>query len=439
MRSSWQNSWLVFLQRPLRLPLLRLRFFPICLLTAWAALILAGPGYVCAQDKDKPASSAVSAQVTKAVGTIKNIQADSITVAAESGGEVTAKLMDSTKILRVPPGEKDLKNAIALQAQDLQPGDRVLVRGQASTDGVIAALAVIVMKQSDVAAKHQRDIDDWQRRGVGGLVTKVDAAAGTITISSGGLGTSRSITIHIAVDTILRRYAPGSVKFDDAKPAPVRQIMAGDQLRARGTRSPDGSELTAEEIVSGTFRNIAGTIKAIDASNNTMTVQDAIAKSAVVVQVSSDSQMKKLPTEMALRIAMRFKAMAGGESGIQPGVSDQSHGPSQGGMPPPGAGPQAWRGPGGGGPGGGGPGGNGPPDLQRMLSRLPDSKLADMQKGDAVMIVATGGGSSDGATVITLLAGVESILTAAPNRSASSLLSPWSLGASGGEGEAAPQ
>ncbi len=105
-------------------------------------MILAGSGYVYAQDKEKPASSAVASQVTKAVGTIKNIQADSITVAAESGGEVTAKLMDSTKILRVPPGEKDLKNAITLQAQDLQPGDRVLVRGQASTDGVISALAV---------------------------------------------------------------------------------------------------------------------------------------------------------------------------------------------------------------------------------------------------------------------------------------------------------
>jgi hypothetical protein len=411
-----------------------LRFLPICLLTAWAALILAGSGYVCAQDKEKPASSAVSAQVTKAVGTIKSIQADSITVAAESGGEVTAKLMGSTKILRVPPGEKDLKNAITLQAQDLQPGDRVLVRGQASTDGVIIALAVIVMKQSDVAAKHQRDIDDWQKRGVGGLVTKVDAAAGTVTISSGGFGTSRSTTIHIAVETVLRRYAPGSVKFDDAKPAPVEQIMAGDQLRARGTRNPDGSELTAEEIVSGTFRNIAGTIKAIDASNNTMTVQDAIAKSAVVVKVSPDSQMKKLPPEMAQRIAMRLKATAGGGSGDQPGGSGPSQSPGQGGARPPGAGSQAWHG-----PGGGGPGGNGPPDLQRMLSRLPDSKLADMQKGDAVMIVGTGGGSSDAATVITLLAGVESILTAAPNRSASSLLSPWSLGAPSGEGEAAQQ
>ena len=409
MRSSWEISWQIFLhmflQRRLRAPLRRRYLITTCLLTAWATAMVAGPGYLWAQDKEKPASGAAVAQVAKAVGTIKSIQADSITVSAESGGEITAKLTGSTKILRVPPGEKDLKNATALQAQDLQPGDRVLVRGQASANGdahtiVITALTVIVMKQGDVAAKQQRERDDWQKRGVGGLVTKVDAAASTITITSGGMGANRSIAVHIAVDTILRRYAPGSVKFDDAKPGPASEIMAqikaGDQLRARGTRNPDGSELTAEEIVSGTFRNIAGTIKAIDASNNTMTVQDAITKSAVVVKVSSDSQMKKLPPEMAQRIAMRLKntgATAVGGTGGQTGSSGQGQSATSGSGAPPaaggaqagGAGSQAWRG-----ASGGGAAGNGPPDFQRMLSRLPDSKMADMQKGDAVMIVAGG-------------------------------------------------
>jgi hypothetical protein len=216
----------------------------------------------------------------------------------------------------------------------------------------------------------------------------------------------------------------------------MTQIKAGDQLRARGARYPDGSEVTAEEVVSGAFRNIAGTIKAIDASSNTMTVQDAITKSAVVVKVSPDSQMKKLPAEMAQRIAMRLKGMAGGGSGDQAGngqgISGQGAASSAGGTRP-GTEAQAGRGPG----GGTGGNGNGPPDFQRMLSRLPDSTLADLQKGDAVMIVSTEGGDSGTVTAITLLAGVDAILTAAPNRSASSLLSPWSLGAPGGEGDAA--
>jgi hypothetical protein len=317
--------------------------------------------------------------------------------------------------------------------QDLQPGDRVLVRGQAAANGdghTIAALAVIVMKQSDVAAKQQRDRDDWQKRGVGGLVTKVDAAADTITISSGGISASRNIAIHITKDTILRRYAPDSVKFDDAKPAPASQINPGDQLRARGTHNPDGSELTADEVVSGTFRNIAGTIKAIDAAGNTMTVQDAITKSAVVVKVSPDSQMKKLPAEMAQRIATRLKNTGGAAGGgDQKGANGQNA--SAQGAPP--AADGAGRGQ------SSGAGGNGAPDLQRMLGRLPNSALSDLQKGDAVMIVSTDGVDSGAVTAVTLLAGVDAILTAATNRSASTLLSPWSLSTSGAESEAAQQ
>lgn len=411
-----------------------------------AFLLLTPAEYAFTQDR---AASNAQGQVSKAVGVIKSVQADSITVAAESGGDVTAKLATTTKILRVPPGEKDLKNATPLQPQDLQAGDRVLVRGQASADDAhtITALAVIVMKQADVTAKQQQERDDWQKRGVGGLVTKIDPATNAITVSTGVVGTTKSVAVQVGKDTILRRYAPDSVKFDDAKPEPTTQFMAqlkvGDQLRARGTRNADGSDLTAEEIVSGSFRNIAGTIKSIDAANNSMTVQDAITKSAVIVKVSPDSQMKKLPLEMAQRIAMRLKAGGAGGGGGQPGTGGQGAPNTDSGHPQTASSSattagstsetRASRAPGGG--PGGGQGGNGPPDLQRMLSRLPNSKLADLQKGDAVMIVSTQGGNSDAVTAITLLAGVDAILTAAPNRSASSLLSPWSLGALGGEGE----
>src|SRR6202790_1015818 len=434
MRCFWQNP-----------P--RVHPFTTRLLTVLFTLTLAGPGYVCAQGK--PASASGDAQIAKAVGTIKSIEADSITVASESAGEgeISARLTSSTKILRVPPGEKDLKNATVLESRDLQIGDRVLVRGQASTAGdkhSIVALSVIVMKQADVAAKQQRDREDWQKRGVGGLITNVDAATGTITISSSEMGANRSIAVHVTKDTILRRYAPGSVRFDDAKPAPASQIMArikaGDQLRARGTRSADGSEVSAEEVVSGAFRNIAGTIKAIDPASNTMTVQDAIGNSAVVVKVTSDSQMKKLPAEMAQRIAVRLKGPAGGGNGDQPGANGKSYGKSvqdQGGAPDAGRArtSKSTEGQAAGVPGGG-QSGNGPPDLQRLLSRLPNSTLADLQKGDAVMIVSTEGTDSGPVTAITLLGGVDAILTASPNQSASTLLSPWSLNASGGEGEA---
>jgi len=360
------------------------------------------------------------AQVTRIVGTIKSTQADSLTLTPDSGGEVTAKLSSSTKILRVPPGEKDLKNATPLQAQDLQPGDRVLVRGQSSADGhSISALAVIVMKQADVSARQQRDREDWQKRGVGGLVTAADPAAGTITISSAGLGGNHNIVIRTTKSTTARRYAPDSVKFDDARPAALDQINAGDQLRARGTRSADGNEVTAEEIVFGSFRNIAGTVTSIDAVSNSMTVQDSIGKGSVVVKVAPDSQIKKLPSEMAQRIALRLKGGTGDESG-------QGSGPGQRPALPPKVAPGAQ-----------GQGANTPSDLQRFLGRMPNSTLADLQKGDAIMIVSTQSADPGTVTAITVLAGVEPILTAAPTRGAM-MLSPWSLGGAAGEGESAP-
>jgi hypothetical protein len=349
-----------------------------------------------------------------------------LTVTADSGEEVTATLEDDTKIVRVAPGQTTLKGATLLKASDLQAGDRVLVRGiPIAGSQTVKAATVIVMKQADVASKQEEDRADWQKRGVGGLVFAVDAASGTITISLGP-GTAgapaKTLTIRTTKNTVLRRYATNSIKFDDAKAAPITDIKPGDQVRARGSKSADGNELAADEVVSGSFRNIAGTIVAKDEAAATITVQDLLTKKPVTVKLSGDSTMKSLPPEMAQRIAVRLK---GGGSGAGQGAGN---GAGAGGG---GGGMRAQGGSGGGGMGGpGGGSGGGAPDLQRFLSRLPNKALAELNKGDAVMIVATEGGDGKPVTAITLVAGVEPILTAAP----SGQLSSWTLGSSMGEG-----
>ena len=386
-----------------------------------------------------PASATQTADsAQRAVGVIQAITDAGMTLTSDAGEEIHVTLQDSTRILRVAPGEKDLKNATPLQKQELQVGDRVLVRGKASPDAhSLAAGAVIVMKQSDVAAKQDRDREDWQKRGVGGLVTAVDPATGTITISMTSFTGSKNVTIHTAKNTILRRYAPNSVKFDDAKIAPLDQIKMGDQLRARGTKNTDGTELTADEIVSGTFRNLAGTVTQVDTAANTLTLKDVLSKQSVVVKVTNDSQLRKLPTEFAQRIAMRLKGAAaagipgaagamGSESAKGEGARKQGSGDLRGG-------------PAGGDMGGGmGGGRRGPPDIQQILSRMPAATLADLQKGDAVMIVSTQGNAAGEVNAITLVAGVEQILTASPGATQALMLSPWSLSAAGAEAAANP-
>jgi hypothetical protein len=67
-----------------------------------------------------------------------------------------------------------------------------------------------------------------------------------------------------------------------------------------------------------------------------------------------------------------------------------------------------------------------------MVDRLPAISLSDLHKGDAVIILSTEGTAGVG-TTITLLAGVEPILQAAPNASGASILTPWSLSAPSGD------
>ena len=372
------------------------------------------------------ASAAQDAAAARAVGTVKSVSGNSIQLTLDAGGETTVLVQNATKIVRVAPGQKDLKQATPIAAGDLQAGDRILVRGKTAEDGKsLAAASVIAMAKTDVAAKQAKDREEWQRHGIGGIVAAADPAASTITLSVTAAGQKKAVVINISKSTVLRRYATDSIRFDDAKPAALDRVQVGDQLRARGARSADGNELAADEVVSGTFRNISGTISSLDASAGTMVVQDLATKKAVTVKISADSQLRKLPAPVAQRIAARLK----GETASPASAANTSGAPSSS------SGPQgvdrrsagsASQSTGGEGQGGGQGGQGG--DLQQVLTRMPPASLADLQKGDAVLLVTTEGSAGGAVTAITLLAGVEPILEASPKGQAS-ILSPWSLGA----------
>jgi hypothetical protein len=379
----------------------------------------------------------------RVIGAIKAINGSTINVAPDSGAEVTVTInATATHIRRIAPGEKDLKNATTLQLQDLQVGDRILVAGKASDDGKsLAASTIVVMKRSDVEAKQEQERQDWQKRGLGGSVCAMDTSAGTVTISVTGAckTATKTVAVKMSKSTVFRRYAPNSVKFDDAKPSTLPEIHTGDQLRARGERSADGSELNAEEIVTGTFPYVEGTVNSVDASSGTISVQDLLTKKPVQIKITSDSQLHKLPPEMAQRMAIRLKAAAAGagagasagqagsaSSGAAGGGGQQSasHGGAQSGSFPAGATAGGT---------GGGMRQGGAPDLNQMLARTPVATLADLNKGDAVVILATEGSPTAPSIAITLVTGVEPILRASPSAGQAMMLAPWSLGGPAGD------
>jgi hypothetical protein len=369
--------------------------------------------------QDRPAGEAPQAAAggaVKNVGVVKSIHEKNLVLKTDAGPEVTISVPDGARIVRLAAGQTDLKSAPAITFAEIQVGDRMLLRGRAGANGDVEATTIVVMKQADVAQKQQHDREDWQKRGTGGIVSAIDPAAGTLTVS---VTPTLRVVVKTSKDTNFLRYSPNSVKFADAQKGTIDQIKTGDQLRARGTRSADGKEIAAEEVISGTFRNIAGTISSIDAANNSITVKDILAKKSVVIKFNSDSQLRKLAPQMAQRLAFFLKGGAG------------QSGPPAGGQTPASAVPGPAAGP------GGGPGGRpaGGPDFQQMLNRIPSVTLADLQKEDAVMVVATQGTTGNEVMAITLLGGVEPILTASPNgTSAAALFSGWNLGAPGGEG-----
>jgi hypothetical protein len=361
------------------------------------------------------AEPAGAGSVARRIGSIKAIAGGNIRLTPDSGPEVNVTVDPAAQILRIAPGERNLKNATRLQFEDLQVGDRILVAGKPGSDSnSIAASSVVVMKHSDVEARQQHDLEDWQKRGLGGLVHAVEPARKTITISISGFTGNQTVIVHTSKDTVIRRYAPDSVKFDDAKLSTLEEIKPGDQLRARGNRSDDGSELTAGEIVSGTFRNIVGTIISVDPSTGALSVQDLLTKKPLQVKVAAESQLRKLPAPAAQQIARRLKGTPGTETNAGSASSAPGASGSEGAM----EGRSRSR---------------GAPDFQQMLGRMPAASLADLQKGDAVMIVSTEGTALSGGTVITLLSGVEPILQAAPSASQATLLTPWSLSAPAGD------
>jgi co-chaperonin GroES (HSP10) len=344
------------------------------------------------------------------IGTVKTISGSSITLTTDAGQQVSVTVADGARILQLAPGSKDLKSAQTITLGDIAVGDRILVAGKAGDDAAsFTASRVILMKAQDIAQQHAKEQEDWQKRGTGGLVSAVDEATGTLTVSIG----AKKVEVHTSPSTKFRRYAGASVKFEDAQPGTLAQVRAGDQLRVLGTKSDDGASIQAEIVVSGSFLHLAGTIASIDAANGTLTLKDLATKRTMTVKLTSDSDVRKLPPQIATRFAARAK---GGDAahGAE-GASAHAGQANASAASTPQNGEQRGRSAG--------------LDLSQMLSRLPTETIADLKVGDAIMVVASQDDSgSSNVSAVTLLSGVEPILAATPKGGAAMSLSPWNVG-----------
>jgi len=305
------------------------------LLLLWLAVMAFGQG---------PARKSV-------LGTVTGFRAEvtEMVVKPENADPQSIRFGPDTVVQRIAPGQKDLKNAETIAITAVALGDRVLISFAGSE---AEARRIVVMPATDIARQNEADKQDWAKRGLAGVVAS--KRGNEITLRMRGLRGESTSTVSVEDNTTYRRYAPDSVKFADAQPSSFKEINVGDQLRARGEKSTDGTSVKAQEVVFGTFRTWAGTITAVNTEAGEVTAKELGGKKTAVIKVSADSQLKKMPS---------FPGMGAG-------------GPRMGG---------------------------GPPDLAQMIERMPAAKLDELKPGETIVVSSTKGASSDQLTAIMLL------------------------------------
>ena len=306
-----------------------------------------------------------------------------LTVKADNGASVLVTVAEGAALVRTKPGATTLTDASPLGLEQIAQGDRVMVRGVLSGDkGSLVARQVVLMTRDDIAHKQEEDRAQWRRRGVLGMVKAIDAAKGEITLQARRPGGTPPIVIAAGGPGVrFRRYAADSVKFSDARPSALADVHVGDQLRALGERSEDGSRFVPGQVVFGAFRTVSGTVAHVDPAGSELTVRDEESGKPVRVAVGADARLRRIPPEMGARLSR-------------------------------------WRE----GPGAGG----GPEDL---LERLPSTTLAEIKPGDRVLVSSTRGNDPARINAIALVAGLEAL--AAPRMAGG-------RGARGGDTELPP-
>jgi len=336
-----------------------------------------------------PASGDPSITPNGVIGEVKAIDtsAKQMIVKTDAGAIVTVSLGEKTIYMRLAPGEKTLTNATKITLADVGEGDRVWARGKVADDqkSVAAAAAVIVMTKVDIAKKQDAERAEWRRRGILGVITALKPESKEITISSRTIAGTQAVIIPVSEKVELRRYAPDSIKFSDAKPCIFGELKVGDQLRALGERTLEGTHFTPEKIVTGAFRMAAGVVTAVDGTTGEVKINELQTKHPLTIVVKHDAVLRKFPSMGEMGGGMMNRG-GGGPGGGNPGAGGGQGGP------------------------GNRPGGGGGFNINDMLERLPTVSLSDLKVGDTIIVSSTQGADPARLTAIALVTGADTLL-----------------------------
>ena len=342
------------------------------------------------------------------IGQVKSIDtaAKQMVVQTDGGAQVNVGLSDKTVYKRLPPGETTLAKATDISLTDVGEGDRVYARGRVAADQKsVPALQLIVMSKGDIAKKHEAELAEWRRPGVRGVIASVNPAAKEFSVTSRSLmGVQQTVVVSLSDKVDMMRYASNSIKFSDAKPSSFDELKTGDQIRAVGERSADGTHVKADRILSDPHRIVGGTVTAIDVATGEVKINDLQTKKPLTVVIKRDTVLRRFPENGGMMLGGMMGGGAGGQGA--PGAQGQGAARPQ----PQGAPPQGER-PQGGGPGGGMRMGGGGMSMADLLERLPTISINELKVGDMIILSSTQSNEPAKLVAFTVVAGVEPLLT----------------------------
>jgi hypothetical protein len=356
-------------------------------------------------DASKPARQRLIGEVTAV-----DASAKTVTVRADTGETVGVTADEKTTVKRLPPGETSLDQIPPGTFADVRVGDRVLAVGVGTSGGVARQL---ILTTRAAAAGQGRD--DGRR--LLGRVVSVDASKKLIVVQTRGRGGEGAETVNVDASNAARllHYAPDSSRVADAQPMSFADIRAGDQLRATGERAADRAAFRAEEIIAGSFTRVGGRITSVDAARNELTLKNEQTGQTFRVTLGPRTTLRRVTPEFIKTANERAEQMRAqrearrAEGGAQAGDGNRPEGQGREGAAREGGrggregrggggrrGEGGWRG-GGGGFGGAGGGG--------MFDSLPAVTLAELKKGDGVLVTATPGADASTVTAVSIVTG----------------------------------
>lgn len=374
---------------------------------------------------DAPVKNSAAKTVAHAnlIGEVTAIDraAGKIVVSTEAKTSATVTVGEKTVFRRVAPGQTSLVGAEQITLADVKVGDRVLIPGGATAENVVVR-QFIVMAREAITAQRDKERETRRARTINGRVTAVNIDKKEIVIQPrGGGAQAETLTISAAANAKILRYAPDSLKIADAVSGTFSDVRVGDQIRVVGDKNADGTSVSAEEIFSGAVSRSVGTIAEINQARGEVTVKNLQSGQLMTVAVGKNTTLARITPEVADTLKQRFerrreRQTAGGAEQLTPEQRENrrrerreqrrtnranGNGNQAGNQNNQADAKRNSQDNQGGNQNNNQPGNRNP---QQLFENLPPIKIADLKKGDAVLITATSGGTAQ-MTAVSIVTG----------------------------------